>query len=187
MDRNARSILAARVAVLVLTALAITAALIVPFNVDQPAAIDYTGGMVEIDQPGSRPPIVLTEDNDPHSLKIGHTLRLAPDSTATLFLFKNGQVVLTGPSEFTLVEAYRRATALGHVLDSQASSRDYALTIRQNSGTAHYRFAHSSPSFEKIEITIQLPDRTYIPDSPCWIIDVSVEGTSQITPEPCPS
>jgi hypothetical protein len=186
MDRYSRSIIIALVLVLGVVILALAAALVVPFDVTQPATVRSFTGQAELVRAGEAPrPAEL--DRDAHLvLTVGQGLRLQPDSTATLtFELDKGYAVISGPAELKLVESYRRATALGHVLDSRRFSREYVLTIQQTQGSVRYSFANATPRFEDAAITIQLPSSNYIPTTPCWRIDISADGSTTAAPIDC--
>jgi hypothetical protein len=186
MDRYSRSITVALVLVLGFALLALAAALVVPFDVGQPATFRSLTGKVELVRPGESPVPLGTDQDAESALTTGQGVRLQPDSAVTLtFDLNQGYVVITGPAELKLVESYRRATALGHVLDSHRFKRKYALTIAQTQGSARYNFANTAPRFEDVEIMIQLPTSTYIPTTPCWTIDIATDGTTATTPNDC--
>jgi hypothetical protein len=188
MDRYSRSITAALVLVLGFAILALAAALVVPFDVGQPATVRSLTGTVELVRPGESPAPLGTDQDAESVLTAGQGVRLQPDSTVTLiFDLNKGYAVITGPAELKLVESYRRATALGHVLDSRRFERKYVLTIAQTQGSARYNFANTTPRFEQVEIMIQLPTSSYIPTTPCWTIDIGVDSTITTTPNDCPA
>jgi hypothetical protein len=131
MDRHSRHIILALVGVLISIGLALVGALVIPFNVEQPVNILAVGGVVRVVMPGREPDIDLAAGTERVRLKLDHSLRLEPGGTAVVSLFKHARAAITGPAEFTVLEAHRRATALGHILDSDSYSREYVLTIRQ--------------------------------------------------------
>jgi hypothetical protein len=186
MDRYSRSITVALVLVLGFALLALAAAVVVPFDVGQPATIRSLTGEVQLVRPGESPIPLGTDQDAPSVLAIGQGVRLQPDSTITLtFDLTQGYVVITGPAELKLVESFRRATALGHVLGSHRFKRKYVLTIAQTQGSARYNFANTDPRFGDVEIAIQLPISTYVPTTPCWTIDVATDGTATTAPNDC--
>jgi hypothetical protein len=174
-DANSRSIIFSLAAVLILTVAALAASLVIPFNVDEPATIRSLTGEAEIITPGQ--PIISATDQA--KLNINQTLNVLPGSDALIaFALDYGQarLVLYGPVQLTLVESYHRATALGHVLNR----RHYVLTLEQTQGSIHYSFAGTDPSFADADITIHLPNGDYTPDSPCWRIDIPLNGEPHI-------
>jgi hypothetical protein len=50
-----------------------------------------------------------------------------------------------------------------------------------------YTFNHSEPVFDDITLVVELPDQDYVPDTPCWTIDILEDGTSSITSNQCPA
>lgn len=179
MDRYSRSIILASLLVLGVALLALAAALVVPFNVAQPGTIRSLSGKAELIRRSGVPNPIGSDRDARISLSPGQGLRLNPDSTATLtFELNQGYAVVTGPAALKLVESYRRATALGHLLDSSRFSRSYVLTIQQSQGSARYNFAHTVPPFEDVAITVQLPGRDYIPTTPCWEIVIDADGAA---------
>ncbi|HVO71433.1 MAG TPA: hypothetical protein VMT24_15390, partial [Aggregatilineaceae bacterium] len=188
MDRYSRSITVALVLVLALAILALAAALVAPFDVGQPATVRSVTGAVDLVRPGESPVPLGADQDAPGALTTGQGLRLQPDSTVTLtFEVNQGYVVITGPAELKLVQSYRRATALGHVLDSHRFKRKYVLTIAQTQGSARYNFADTDPRFEDVEVMIRLPTSTYVPTTPCWTIDIATDGPTIVTPNDCPA
>jgi hypothetical protein len=187
VDRTGRSILLSLIIALVLAVLAILAALWIPFDVDQPAAIQNVSTSAELITPDN-PPVSLTSarPRDHPALKTGQGVRVEPGSSATILFFERGRAVLTGPAVLTLVAAHRHATALGHIFDSGRFTRDYVLTLSQQSGSIRYDFSRTSPPFADISITIELPDRSYSPTTPCWMVDISAGGQSTAGPADCP-
>jgi hypothetical protein len=179
MDRYSRSIILASVLVLGLVLLALATALVVPFNVTQPGTIRSLTGEAELIRRSGVPSPVGSDRDARVVLSPGQGLRLNPDSTATLtFELDQGFAVVTGPAELKLVESYRRATALGHLLDSSRFSRSYVLTIQQMQGSVRYSFTGTTPRFEDVAITIQLPSSNYVPTTPCWEIAIGTDGTT---------
>ncbi len=185
MDRNARTILFGLIAVLILPIAALAAAVLIAFEVPQPAGIDDLSGEVELELAGGEP-ATLTPDEleESQPLDIGESIRLAPGSSATVTFFNGGRAKLSGPSSLKLVDSNRRATALGHATSSGKFNREYTLTIEQSEGTVHYRFDDTDPAFEQIKITVRLPDRSYKPTTPCWVVEVGIE-TISAAPEDC--
>ncbi|MBN2304241.1 MAG: hypothetical protein JXQ72_07185, partial [Anaerolineae bacterium] len=139
MDPTRRSIILALLAVIALTLLALIAALIIPFDVDQPVRITGITGSA----------LLKSGDGDPHELleestfHTGQTLILEPDNSARLtFELTGGHANLTGPARLHLTESHHRATLIGHLRDS---SGDYTLTLEQSLGTVRYNFAYADP------------------------------------------
>ena len=179
MDRYSRSIILGSVLVLGVALLALAAALVVPFNVAQPATVRGFNGEAELIRASGVPKPVRNDRDARINLSPGQGVRLQPDSTATLtFELDQGFAVIRGPAELKLVESYRRATALGHLLDSSRFSRSYVLTVQQTQGGARYNFAHTMPRFEDVTVTVQLPSGNYIPTTPCWEIVIGTDGAT---------
>jgi hypothetical protein len=173
MDSNSRPIVLSLIAVLGFTVLALVASLLIPFQVDETAVIQQVTGEAELHIPGQIPARLNTDDKS--TLRIGHSLNVLPGGEVTIvFGLNQGRAVLSGPAGLTLVESYRRATALGHALGT--SKREYVLTLEQTQGSVRYIFANADPSFEEIDLTIRLPGGDYTPTTPCWHIDVSAGG-----------
>lgn len=182
MDSNSRLIVLSLIAVLVFTGLALIAALVVPFRVDEGAVIQPVTGEADLRIPGETPTRLTTSDQTP--LGIGHSLDVLPGGEATVvFELNQGRAILSGPAGLTLVASYRRATALGHAFGT--SKRDYVLTLEQTHGSVRYIFARTDPVWEKIDLTIRLPDGDYRPTSPCWRIDVVTGGETTATSFEC--
>jgi hypothetical protein len=181
------STLSIKVAVVVLIAVmifAVAAGLIVPFNVEQTVTVQALSGEIDILIPNDPPTPLLP--NTQAALAPGHSVRLQPSSEASLtFTINKGRALLTGPATLTLVESHRRATSLGHALDNL--SRSYTLTLQQTQGTVSYNFANTTPPFEDIQLTIQLPDANYSPTTPCWTITVDTAGHSTAESVTCPN
>ncbi len=176
-DVNSRSIILSLAVVLILTVAALVASLFIPFNVDEPATIQRLTGKAEILTPGQ--PTISAANQA--TLNINQTLNVLPGSDAqVVFDLVQGRAVLTGPANLTLVESYRRATALDHA----RNHRTYTLTLEQTQGSVRYFFAGTSPA---TDITVRLPDGNYSPDSPCWRIDIPLTGETNIEPITCSS
>jgi hypothetical protein len=179
-DANSRAIILSLAAVLILTVAALAASLLIPFNVDEPATIQPLAGEAEIIAPGQTPVNVA----DQSRLNRNQTLNVLPGSqTQVTFDLDDSRarLVLHGPANLTLVESFHRATALGHALNH----RRYVLTLQQTQGSVDYFFANTVPSFPDTDITIELPNGSYSPDSPCWRIDIPLAGETSITPINC--
>ncbi|MBN1201365.1 MAG: hypothetical protein JXJ20_05860 [Anaerolineae bacterium] len=187
MDRTSRNIFLSLIAILILTGLALIASLLVPFDVEQTGTIKNVTGVVEYYAHEQEPAVTLDANQREHLLKPGNSLSALPGSTLTVTFFNNGRVVLVGPASLELVESYRRATVLGHALDSDRFDREYALTIEQTGGSARYFFANTDPAFEDVEITLELPNGNYTPDTPCWLVDISTAGDVLTEPFDCES
>jgi len=180
MDRDSRTIVVSFFAVLGFAVTALSASLVVPFDVNHSATVQRFSGDVELDSHHNIPDRLDPARNQKPSLKPDQTLRVLPGGAATLrFEINNARAIMTGPAELTIVASYRRAMLLGHILDSDRFSRDHVLTLAQSSGTVEYRFANTDPPFEDVQITIQLPESEYTPVAPCWTISISAEGTAQ--------
>jgi len=177
MDRYSRAIILALLAVLALTVLVLAAALVVPFKVGRSATLQNLSGELELVR-SNQPPVKLESTQDDRTtLNSGQGLRLQPASTATVvFELDQGRALLSGPAALTLVESYRRAAILGHLLDSDQFDREYVLTLEQTQGTVRYLFANTNPPIEETRITIRLPDRDYTPTAPCWLISIDSEA-----------
>ncbi len=174
-DVNSRSIILSLAVVLILTVAALVASLFIPFNVDEPATIQRLTGKAEILMPGQSP---ISAANQA-TLNINQTLSVLPGSDAqVVFDLVQGRAVLTGPANLTLVESFRRATALDHA----RNHRTYTLTLEQTQGSVRYFFVGTSPD---TDITVRLPNGNYTPDSPCWRIDISLTGETNIEPINC--
>jgi hypothetical protein len=182
MDSNSRPIVLSLVAVLGFTILAVVASLLIPFRVNETAVIQQVTGEAELHIPGQIPARLDTDNGT--TLGIGQSLNVLPGGEATIvFKLNQGRAVLSGPAGLTLVESYRRATALGHALGQ--SKREYVLTLEQTQGSVRYIFANTDPSFEEIDLTIRLPDGDYSPTTPCWRIDVTAGGETTAEPVEC--
>jgi hypothetical protein len=185
-DRNSRNIVIALVSIAVMTTAVVIAAIFVPFRVNQIVRVISASGEAELLIPG-RPaqPLDMSQDDEP-VLKPGQGVRVSPGGTVTLvFELNQGRAILHGPAEVTLVESYRRATMPGHASESGSLQREYRLTLEQVSGRVQYDFSHISPALTDINLVIQLPDSSFKPTTPCWTIEVSVEGTSNAQPSEC--
>jgi hypothetical protein len=182
---NTNPIKFAVTALIIFILLAIVAGFVIPFNVELSATVQAFSGDVTV-LIGNEAPDPLSPDRQT-TIEPGQTIRLQPDSEAIVtFTIDKGRAHLTGPATLSLVESYRRATSLGHLLDS--FSREYVLTIEQTQGTVRYNFANTSPELDEIQLTIQLPDSNYrpAPSDPCWTIIVSTAGQSTVNTTPCP-
>jgi hypothetical protein len=179
-DANSRAIILSLAAVLILTVAALAASLVIPFNVDEPAAIRSLTGEAEIITPGQ--PTVSAADQA--RLNVDQTLNVLPGGDAQItFALDDGRarLVLYGPAQLTLVESYQRATALGHALNR----RQYVLTLEQTQGRVDYFFADAAPTSTDANITVHLPTGDYTPDSPCWRIDIPLTGETNVEPINC--
>jgi hypothetical protein len=183
-DPHSRPIVLSLVVLSGFVILALAAALIIPFDVDEAAAIQHITGDAELLWTSDQAPTRL-DVNHTKTLTVGQGLNVLPNGEAHItFELTQGRVILTGPATLTLIESYRRATALDHL--REAAGRDFVLTLEQTQGSARYFFAPTDPAFDKTRITIRLPDGSFTPTSPCWRIDITPSGESQITPFDCP-
>jgi hypothetical protein len=179
-DTNSRAIIFSLAAVLILTVAAVAASLLVPFDVDEPATIQPLAGDVEIITPGQSPVTAV----DQARLSPNQTLNVPPGSQAQLTFDlddSRARLVLHGPASLTLVKSYHRATALGHA----RNRRRYVLTLQQTQGSVDYFFVNLAPVFADADITIELPNGSYAPDSPCWRIEIPLTGQTSVTPINC--
>jgi hypothetical protein len=183
MDRDSRSIIFSLIIVLGLTLLAVIASLLLPFKVTQPGVLQQVTGVAELYSQDKQPATPSGE----MELTIGETIRIQPGGFTTIvFNLNQGRAVLNGPAALTLVESYRRATALGHALDdSDRFKREYVLTLEQTSGSIRYLFGDTTPAFEEVTISIRLPNGSYTPQTPCWTIDISTDGNVTTTEIDC--
>lgn len=185
MDRNTRAILFSLLAVLILPVAALVAAVLIAYDVPQPARIDDLSGEVELDLAGQKPATLMPHElAERHTLNVGESVRVAPGGAVTVTFFNGGRAQLTGPAALRLIDSSRHATALGHATDSGQFTRTYSLVVEQSEGTAHYRFDDADPAFDQVQITVRLPDRTYKPPTPCWVVEIGID-TVTTGPEPC--
>jgi hypothetical protein len=183
MDSNSRLIVLSLIAVLGFTILALVASLLIPFQVDDTATVQQVTGEAELHIPGHVPAPLSTDGKT--TLGIGQSLNVLPGGDARIvFELNQGRAILSGPANLTLVESYRRATALGHAFGK--GRRGYVLTLEQTQGSVRYNFANTDPSFEDTDITIRLPDGNYSPTAPCWQIDVDPGGETTAESFECP-
>lgn len=186
MDPNSRTITLASIAVLGLAVLAIVIAVLVPFKVKQSATIQNIIGTAEMVPPGQ-----TSAGSDPDEVlpfKAGQTIKLQPASSARVtFELNGGHATITGPARVALVNSYRHATLLAHILDSDQFERQYNLTIEQTLGIVQYNFSGTNPPFKDVVITIRLPDGNYQPTTPCWEIMVSASGEAETNLVECPN
>jgi hypothetical protein len=176
-DRNSRPIILALLAVLVFTALALVASVVIPFDVEQPATVQSVSGEVELRAPDEI--AVRLNPASKTTLEVGQNLDALPNSEARItFDLNQGRAILTGPATLALIESYRRATALGHTSDQ--FEREYVLTLEQTQGSVRYIFANTDPPFEDTHIIVRLPDGSYTPSAPCWRIDIPVGAGESI-------
>ncbi len=188
MDRMRLSIFAGLILVLLGAGVSVALALVVPFNVNQSVTIESLQGDVSLKVRGEPQATLSAEQDWFPSIQASQSLYLSPDSsTNLLFTLSGGRALLTGPAEFRLVASYRRATALGHTLDSDRYSRSYVLTMDQSLGEIRYLFNHTDPPFESLAITIHLPNRDYVPSTPCWSVVVHADGSADTASIACPS
>jgi hypothetical protein len=173
MDRYSRSIVFSLLTVLGLTLAAVAVSLFLPFEVEQPVIIQRVTGIAELHS-DTNPPATPSGETQ---LAPGETVQVQPGGVATIiFDLNEGRAIVTGPAALTLIESYRRATALGHMLDSEQFEREYVLTLEQTGGSIRYLFDDTTPPFEDTTISIRLPSGSYTPQSPCWVIDINTEG-----------
>jgi len=188
MDRWRWTIVGGLIVLLLCAGASVALALVTPFDVTQPVTIDSVRGDVSLSVPGQS---ANTLDPDLEwfpDLKIDQSLRLGPDSSVAIaFALGGGRALISGPAELRLTASFRRATALGHALDSDRYDRSHVLTLTQTLGEIRYLFDHADPPFEDLTITIRLPDRDYVPQTPCWLIAVNADGTSRAEALACPS
>ncbi len=184
MERTQRTVVFALIGIISVGLAALIASLVVPYNVTFGALLTDmhgTGHYTRLD----RPPTPLSAHAN-LALPVGSTVQLEPKSRATLSLeMTGGRVMLTGPATLTLVDSYRRATSLGHLLESERFTRQYVITLRQTQGTAYYDFSITSPPFDTLTVTVELPQTHYIPTHPCWEITVQPDGSAQANDIPC--
>jgi hypothetical protein len=188
MDRWRWTIVGGLIVVLLCAGASVALALVTPFDVAQPVTIDSVRGDVSLNVPGQPAKTLDPDQGWFPNLKPDQSLRLGPDSSAAIAIaLGGGRALLGGPAELRLTASYRRATALGHALDSNRYDRSYVLTLTQTLGEVRYLFDHAAPPFGDLTITIRLPDRDYVPQTPCWIVVVNADGTSRAEALACPS
>jgi hypothetical protein len=184
MDRTSRSILIGLISVVGFAVIALIVSALVPFSVDYDATITTLTGSAAISAPNQDPQSVNTTRTNDLTLKLGDTLHLEPNSSATITLDLNGgRVTLSGPATFTLTESHRTGTSIDHL----RKNGDLTLTLEQHKGSATYNFAHADPPFDAAEITLWLNDSDAITlDAPCWVINFAPDGTYLSGAAPCP-
>lgn len=161
----------------------------VPYDVDLPGSVQDISGEIDIDPAHGRSVVWDAADGPREfSFEVGSTLRVRPSALATLVIPEYGAyIVVTGSAQITLAESSRRSTAIGHMTDHDRFARDYVLTFEQRLGNAGYIFADSTPASDDIEIQIELPNgERYVPESPCWFVDVRPDGSYVAEPINCP-
>jgi len=184
VDRTRLTVLLALLGVIGVGVVALIISLVVPYNVAFGALLLDARGEGTYTRQGQPPAPLPTETT--LALPVGSTVRLGPKSHATLTMELNGaRVQLTGPATWTLVDAYRRATSLGHMLENARFAREYVLVLRQTEGTAYYDFSGSKPLFDQVQITVELPETRYTPTRPCWEITVQPDGSAQAASVRC--
>ncbi|NDJ77138.1 MAG: hypothetical protein GYB65_12860 [Chloroflexi bacterium] len=186
MDQTRRSIIISLIGLVVVIGLAVLAALLIPFRVNEGATVqDFTGVIERITPDDERTQYEASLTSAEVDLATGERLVVHPGSTAALTFFENGgRANMTGPGTLTLVEVHRRATLPGHASDN--FNRDYVLTLKQKGGSVHYYFSDTEPAFDDIDITLHLPNGNYTPDTPCWLVEISDEGVTTTLPFECP-
>lgn len=184
MDRNSRSIIIGLIGVVSFTVIALIASAIVPYSVDYDATITTLNGSAALSAPDHAPQPLDTAQTDDIMLKLGHTLHLEPNSSATIVLDINGgRIMLNGPATFTLTKSHRTGTSIDHL----RKTGDLTLTLEQRGGSATYFFGRADPPFEDAEITLWLNDKDAITlDAPCWVINFAPDGTFLSGAAPCP-
>ncbi len=188
MDRWRWSILGGLIVVLLCAGASVALALVTPFDVAQPATIATVRGDVSLSVSGQFATVLDPDQEWFPDLKPEQSLQLGPDSSVTVaFELGGGRALLSGPADLRLTASYRRATALGHALDSDRYDRRYVLTLTQTLGEVRYLFDHTDLPFEDLTITIRLPDRDYVPQTPCWIVVVNADGSARAESLACPS
>jgi len=186
MDRDSRTILLALCMVLGVAVFGVVAAVLVPFNVDQPATLLNASGEIEQISAGRAARLLTLKPGDEAEIRPGQGLQVKPGGSATLaFDLNGGRAILNGPAALVVAASYRRATLPGHAVES--IHRDYVLTLEQPGGTVDYNFAHTDPPLDAIDFTLHLPDQNYVPTTPCWMVTISAEGTSSIQTMDCSS
>jgi len=185
VDRTSRTIWLSLAAVLSLAGFALVLSLFVPYNIQQAGAAARITGVVELYRPGNSAPVTLDPNQERYPLDLGERLAIEPGGSAVVQVFSRGRIELTGPASFTLVESHRRATTLGHLFDQDRFSRRYSLQLAQSAGTARYDFTQVSPPFNQINVVIELPNRLYRPDNPCFTITIDAEQQVMIQPGVC--
>lgn len=100
---------------------------------------------------------------------------------------------VTGPAEWTLESAWRRATSLNHVLNN---GEEYRIVISQNYGTVIYDFTRADPPPDELNVTIRFPDGEQKPELACFqadagtptiLTEISCETSDESTPAPSPT
>lgn len=188
MDRWRLAIILSLIAVLALAVLGVVAASIVPFDVSEPATLTRFSDGVQLLRPGRTPLTLNPQRTSRAVLQPGQTVRVPSGGQITLrFDLNGGQAAVDGPATVRLVESRRRATAPGHVFNSDRFERHYALTIEQTGGTVRYAFADTRPQLAAGTITIRHPGGSYMPSTPCWEIAIQPNGETVAGPIDCPA
>lgn len=180
-ENEIRRMMACIGAVFALVAIgAILLFVLAPFRVNLRADYDQLEGELRIeDSYGQEVAVQSVVDR---SIAAGETVRSAPDSTARIEIVEgsNAFAYLLGDAEWTLVSAWRDATALNHILNNGES---YRIVISQTKGTVVYDFSHAKPSRDKLNLLIRFPDSEIAPASNCF--QATVGTPSQVVEVPC--
>lgn len=168
------------------TGATLIAAMLIPFAVNVPASLVSLSGTVEYLSPHQRPRQLQASSAIPFALQAGDSLRIAAESRAILTLqVGHGRIVTNGPATLSLVRSAREATLLGHLFGSERFPRRYTLVLRQTGGMASYVFEAERFASGRLNLSVQLPDRIFVPDQPCWAIVFPDEGPPSVREYPC--
>ncbi len=184
MDRTSRSIIIGLISVVGFAVVALIASAIVPYSVDYDAMITTLNGNAALSAANQTPQSINTAQTNDITLKLGHTLHLEPNSSATIVLDLNGgRIMISGPATFTLTASHRTGTSIEHL----RKAGDLTLTLEQRGGSATYFFAHADPPFDSAVVTLWLSDNDAVTlDAPCWVINFAPDGTYLSGAAPCP-
>ncbi|MGQ9848781.1 MAG: hypothetical protein ACUVSU_01890 [Aggregatilineaceae bacterium] len=186
MEQKKRAIVLAIGLVGLATSATLIAAILIPFAVNVPASLVSLSGTVEYLSPHQRPRQLQASSDIPFALQAGDSLHIAAESRAILTLqVGHGRIVTNGPTTLSLVRSAREATLLGHLFGSERFPRRYTLVLRQTGGMASYVFEAERFASGRLNLSVQLPDRIFVPDQPCWAIVFPDEGPPSVREYPC--
>ena len=115
----------------------------------------------------------------------GEALRLEDRASVRVEIVKGTMALayLTGPVEWKLVSAWRRATVTGHVQDEGEA---YGVVIEQAGGSVVYDFSRSDPALGMLAVMVRFQDAEYQPDFPCFQANAPQNGiSSSVVEVPC--
>jgi len=114
----------------------------------------------------------------------GATLRTTFGSQARIEIVEGAFAYLNGAVSWSLADARRRATVLGHV--QNPTQGEFHLLIEQTEGVVVYDFSNAQPPLADLNLILRFPDGEFTPTSVCFQASAaSPESPSSVVDIPC--